>query len=111
MNSRTALGAGFVLLAVLAGALFLDRAQRLVPVYAAARDLPTGTPLRSGDLMVVRSAYPIRRRATTCGRAPTRGLPAQRAAIRHQPARPVPLDTVPSDIAPNPSQAEVKVIR
>jgi hypothetical protein len=30
MNGRTALGAGFVLLAVLAGALFLDRAQRLV---------------------------------------------------------------------------------
>jgi hypothetical protein len=47
MNGRTALGAGFVLLAVLAGALFLDRAQRLVPVYAAARDLPAGTPLRS----------------------------------------------------------------
>ena len=40
MNGRTALGAGFVLLAILAGALFLDRAQRLVPVYAAARDLP-----------------------------------------------------------------------
>jgi hypothetical protein len=58
MNGRTALGAGFVLLAVLAGALFLDRAQRLVPVYAAARDLPAGTPLRSGDLMVVRVRLP-----------------------------------------------------
>jgi hypothetical protein len=58
MNGRTALGAGFVLLAVLAGALFLDRAQRLVPVYAAARDLPTGTPLRSGDLTVVRVRLP-----------------------------------------------------
>ena len=44
MNDRTALGAAVVLLAVLAGALFLDRAQRLVPVYAAARDLPAGTP-------------------------------------------------------------------
>jgi hypothetical protein len=31
MNGRTALGAGLVL-AVLAGALFLDRSQRLVPV-------------------------------------------------------------------------------
>jgi hypothetical protein len=43
INGRTALGAGLVLLAVLAGALFLDRSQRLVPVYAAARDLPAGT--------------------------------------------------------------------
>jgi SAF domain len=58
MNGRTALGAGFVLLAVLAGALFLDRAQRLVPVYAAARDLPAGTPLSSGDLTVVRVRLP-----------------------------------------------------
>jgi SAF domain len=58
MNGRTALGAGLVLLALLAGALFLDRAQRLVPVYAAARDLPAGTPLRSGDLTVVRVRLP-----------------------------------------------------
>jgi hypothetical protein len=41
-------------LAVLAGTLFLDRAQRLVPVYAAARDLPAGTRLRTGDLLVLR---------------------------------------------------------
>jgi hypothetical protein len=53
MNGRTALGGAIVLLAVLAGALFLDRAQRLVPVYAAAHDLPAGTPLKSGDLVVV----------------------------------------------------------
>jgi hypothetical protein len=58
MNGRTALGAAVVLLAILAGALFLDRAQRLVPVYAAARDLPAGTPLKSGDLMVVRVRLP-----------------------------------------------------
>jgi hypothetical protein len=58
MNGRTAFGAGFVLLAVLAGGLFLDRAQRLVPVYAAVRDLPAGTPLRSGDLTVVRVRLP-----------------------------------------------------
>jgi hypothetical protein len=45
MNGRTALGACLVLLAILGGATFLDRAQRLVPVYAAARDLPTGVPL------------------------------------------------------------------
>ena len=58
MNGRTALGAAVVLLAVLAGALFLDHAQRLVPVYAAARDLPAGTPLKTGDLMVVRVRLP-----------------------------------------------------
>jgi hypothetical protein len=58
MNGRTALGACLVLLAVLAGATFLDRAQRLVPVYAAARDLPAGVPLRSGDLMVIRVRLP-----------------------------------------------------
>jgi hypothetical protein len=47
-----------VLAAVLAGALFLDRAQRLVPVYAAAHDLPAGVPLAAGDLMVVRVRLP-----------------------------------------------------
>jgi hypothetical protein len=58
MNGRTALGAGLVLLAVLAGALFLDRSQRLVPVYAAARDLPAGTSLQDGDLVVIRVRLP-----------------------------------------------------
>jgi hypothetical protein len=58
MNGRTALGAGLILLAVLAGALFLDRSQQLVPVYAAARDLPSGTQLGNGDLTVVRVRLP-----------------------------------------------------
>jgi pilus assembly protein CpaB len=58
MNGRTALGACLVVLAILAGALFLDRSQRLVPVYAAARDLPSGTPLERGDLMVIRVRLP-----------------------------------------------------
>jgi hypothetical protein len=58
MNGRTALGAGLVLLAVLAGALFLDRSQRLVPVYAAARDLPAGMSLGDGDLVVIRVRLP-----------------------------------------------------
>jgi hypothetical protein len=58
LNGRTAFGAGLVLLAVLAGALFLDRSQRLVPVYAAARDLPAGKPLQNGDLMVIRVRLP-----------------------------------------------------
>ena len=58
MNGRTALGAGPVLLAVLAGATFLDRPQRLVPVYAAARDLPAGTSLQDRDLVVIRARLP-----------------------------------------------------
>jgi hypothetical protein len=58
MNGRTALGACLVVLAILAGALFLDRSQRLVPVYAAARDLPAGTPLAPGDLRVIRVRLP-----------------------------------------------------
>ena len=58
MNGRTALGAGLVLLAVLAGATFLDRSQRLVPVYAAARDLPAGTSLQDRDLVVIRARLP-----------------------------------------------------
>jgi hypothetical protein len=58
MNGRTALGACLVVLAILAGALFLDRSQQLVPVYAAARDLPAGTPLEPGDLMVIRVRLP-----------------------------------------------------
>ena len=58
INGRTALGVCLVLLAVLAGALFLDRSQRLVPVYAAAQDLPAGAFLKDEDLMVVRVRLP-----------------------------------------------------
>jgi len=47
-----------VVVAVLAGALFLQRAQRLVPVYEAARDLPSGVPLSVRDLAVVRVRLP-----------------------------------------------------
>ena len=57
-NGRTAFGTLLVLVAVLAGALFLERAQRLVPLYAAARDLPAGVPLARGDLEVVRARLP-----------------------------------------------------
>ena len=46
------------MVAILAGALFLQRAQRLVPVYEAARDLPSGVPLTSQDLAVVRVRLP-----------------------------------------------------
>jgi hypothetical protein len=58
MNGRTALGACLVLLAVLAGTLFLDRSQQLAPVYVAAHDLPAGAPLREGDLVVIRVRLP-----------------------------------------------------
>jgi hypothetical protein len=58
LNGRSAFGALLVVVAVLAGALFLERAQRLEPVYAAARDLPSGVPLDGGDLAVVRVRLP-----------------------------------------------------
>jgi hypothetical protein len=53
INGRTALGACLILLAVLAGTLFLDRSQRLVPVYAAAHDLPAGAFLKDGEIVLV----------------------------------------------------------
>jgi hypothetical protein len=58
LNGRSALGVLLVVVAVLAGALFLQRAQRLVPVYEAARDLPSGVPLSVHDLAVVRVRLP-----------------------------------------------------
>lgn len=58
LNGRSALGVLLVVVAVLAGALFLQRAQRLVPVYEAARDLPSGVPLSDLDLAVVRVRLP-----------------------------------------------------
>jgi hypothetical protein len=89
LNGRTALGAALVLLAVLAGALFLDRAQRLVPVYAATRDLPAGTPLKRGDLMVVRVRMPA-------------------SALRHY-LRPSPGRAVPGRVLTAPVRREALV--
>jgi hypothetical protein len=57
-RGRLALGVLLVLVAVLGGALFLQRAQRLEPVYVAARDLPSGTVLRPGDLTVAAVRLP-----------------------------------------------------
>jgi len=57
-SGRLALGVLLVLVAVLGGALFLQRAQRLEPVYVAARDLPSGTVLASGDLAVAAVRLP-----------------------------------------------------
>jgi hypothetical protein len=47
MNTRTALGTCLVLTAILAGAVFLDRAQQLVPVYAGSCWAPAGRLLAS----------------------------------------------------------------
>jgi hypothetical protein len=58
MTGRTALGVLCVVAAVLGIALFLQRAQNLTPVYAANRDLASGTVLAEGDLRVVRVRLP-----------------------------------------------------
>jgi hypothetical protein len=59
LNGRSALGVLLVVVAVLAGALLLQRAQRLVPVYEAARDLPSGARLSARDLALVRVRLPV----------------------------------------------------
>jgi hypothetical protein len=51
---RLALGTLLVLVAILGGALVLQGAQRLQPVYVAARDLPSGIVLDTADLAVAR---------------------------------------------------------
>jgi hypothetical protein len=58
VNVRSVLGLLLVLAAVAAGTLILERAQQLVPVYAAARDLPSGVPLSNGDLLLARVRLP-----------------------------------------------------
>lgn len=58
INLRSALGLTLVFGAVFAGTVVLQRAQRLVPMYAAARDLPSGVPLSSDDLSLVRVRLP-----------------------------------------------------
>jgi hypothetical protein len=58
VNVRSMLGLVLVLTAVAAGTLVLEQAQRLVPVYAAARDLPSGVPLSNGDLLLARVRLP-----------------------------------------------------
>jgi hypothetical protein len=76
LNGRSALGVLLVLVGVLAGALFLQRAQRLVPVYEAARDLPSGVRLSVDDLAVARVRLPaaeLRRYARPDPRRPVVG--------------------------------------
>lgn len=58
VNLRSVLGLVLILTAVAAGTLVLEQAQRLVPVYAAARDLPSGVPLSNGDLLLARVRLP-----------------------------------------------------
>jgi hypothetical protein len=52
------LGLVLVFGAVFAGTVVLQRAQNLVPVYAAARDLPSGVPLSNADLSLVQVRLP-----------------------------------------------------
>ena len=58
VNFRSVLGLILVLAAVAAGTIVLERAQQLVPVYAAARDLPSGVPLSNRDLLLARVRLP-----------------------------------------------------
>ncbi len=58
VNVRSVLGLILVLAAVAAGTIVLERAQQLVPVYAAARDLPSGVPLSNRDLLLARVRLP-----------------------------------------------------
>jgi hypothetical protein len=57
-NGRVALGILLVVLAVLGGALLLRRADATVTVMAAARDLPSGSPLTAADLKPVQVRLP-----------------------------------------------------
>jgi hypothetical protein len=98
-------------LAVLAGALFLDRAQRLVPVYAAARDLPAGTQLRNGDLMVLRIRLPDTALRHYLRPSPDRAVPGRVliAAVRRQelvPAELVLASSRDADLVELPVQAD-----
>jgi hypothetical protein len=58
INLRSVLGLVLVFGAVFAGTVVLQRAQHLVPVYATARDLPSGVPLSNGDLSLVQVRLP-----------------------------------------------------
>jgi hypothetical protein len=58
VNLRSVLGLMLVVAAMFAGTAALQRAQRLVPVFEAARDLPSGIPLVSGDLSLVKVRLP-----------------------------------------------------
>lgn len=58
VNLRSVLGLLLVFGAVFGGTVVLQRAQHLVPIYAAARDLPSGVPLSSGDLALVQARLP-----------------------------------------------------
>ena len=58
INLRSVLGLVLVFGAVFAGTVVLQRAQHLVPIYAATRDLPSGVPLSNDDLALVQVRLP-----------------------------------------------------
>lgn len=58
LNTRTVLGLLLFSASFLGGVHFLTRAQTTIPVWAAARDLPPGTKLRSADLRAVEVRLP-----------------------------------------------------
>ena len=103
LNGRSALGVLLVVVAVLAGALFLQRAQRLVPLYEAVRDLPSGVALSDRDLAVVRVRLPaaeLRRYARPDRHRPVVGQ-VLTAPLRHHMLVPV------EALAPSPEQADM----
>ncbi len=100
-NLRSALGLLLVLVAVFAGTLVLQRAQHLVPVYAAARDLPSGVTLSGGDLAVVQVRLPAAELRRYLRPSPSRPV---RGAVLTAPLRQHML--VPTDrLAPSLEQA------
>jgi hypothetical protein len=97
-NGRSALGVLLVVVAILAGALFLQHAQRLVPIYEAARDLPSGVPLSSRDLAVVRVRLPaaeLQRYARPSQRRPLVGQLLKAPLRQHML---IPVDGVASSL-------------
>jgi hypothetical protein len=99
LNGRSAFGILLVVVAVLSGALFLQRAQRLVPVYEAVRDLPSGVPLSNHDLAVVRVRLPaaeLQRYARADRRRPVVGQ-VLTLPLRHHML--VPLDGLAASLA------------
>jgi hypothetical protein len=94
INLRSVAGLLLVFAAVLAGTAALQRAQRLVPVFEAARDLPSGIPLSSGDLSLVRVRLPSAELARYLQPDAGRPVTGQILTARLRQHMLVPADTV-----------------